>query len=122
VIFDNSYSRVPIGTGWDSKLRADERELPHHPFAGFVVDVAGVADVPPAGVLPPADGELVEERDGDVRSGCVEEGTVRGVEFLIAAAPRTGVFDRARGFAEVVRVARVDPAEIGEQRDEEAAA
>lgn len=48
----------------------------------------------------------------------VKKRAVVNVEFLIAAPARAGVEDRVFGFAGIIRVTRIYPAEIGQKRDQ----
>ena len=89
----------------------------------FVELVPCGGDAPVTHVLPAARAELVEERDGVPALNRREQGAVRGAEMLVAVAARAGVDDCvgvACGVA--VGVARIDAAEVSQQRDEAAVA
>ena len=84
--------------------------------------VVGIGDGEEAEVLPLVDGEFVEKRDGAAGLDRVQESLVCGVEFLVAAPAGTGVVDDVGRLAVKVGIAGIDAAEVGEERDQAAAA
>lgn len=99
---------------------ADEGELPDHPLALLIINVTAVSYMPEAEVFPSVHAELIEEGNGVGRIDGGEKRTVSGIELLIAAAARSGVMDNVACIAVEIRIAGIDPAEIGKQRDKPA--
>jgi len=73
-------------------------------------------------VLPAADRELVEERHAVAALDCREQGAVARVKILVAAPAVARVIERVLRLAQMVRVTRVDAAEVRQKRDEPPAA
>lgn len=92
---------------------ADECELPDHPLAGLIVNVAAIGDGPFAEIFPAVHAELVEKRHRVAGIDRGKESPVRGIKFLVAAAARAGVVDRVARVAVEIRIAGIDAAKIG---------
>lgn len=100
--------------------QADEGELPDHSLALFIIDISAVSNMPVAEVFPSVHAELVEEGNSVGRIDSGEKRTVCGIEFLIAASAGAGVVDGVACIAVEIRIAGIDPAEIGKQRNKPA--
>ncbi len=99
---------------------ADECELPDHPLALLIINVSAVSNLPEAEIFPAVHAELVEEGNAVAGIDSGNESPVRGIELLIAAAAGAGVVDGVAGIAVEIRIAGIDAAEIGQQRDKPA--
>ena len=99
---------------------ADERELPDHPFALLIEDVAAIGDSPFPEIFPSVNAKLVEKRNRVAGIDRGNKGLVSGVKLLVAAAARAGVVDDVARIAVEIRIAGIDAPEIRQQRDQPA--
>jgi hypothetical protein len=118
--YGSRLSRVsPFRSG---PLCSFEGEAPDHPFQLVIENILCVGDLPKAGKLPSADGQFIEQRDGELSFDGIKKCAVCRVQLLVAATARTCVIDHIPRVAVKIGIARIDAAKIGQQRNETAVA
>ena len=77
-----------------------------------------MCDSPIAHVLPASDRQFIKERDGVAALYGCEERAVARAQVLVAATTLARVRDAVSALVALIRITRVDEAEVREQRDE----
>lgn len=92
-----------------------KREFPQHSTLVFVENVIRIDHGPEAEELPSSDGEFVEKWNGMPRGDRIHQCLIERIEFLIASTAAACVVESVLRVAVEVRIARIDPAKVGEQ-------
>jgi len=118
-IYDDYGSRLsgvsPFRSG---PLCSFKSETPDHPLPPVIENILCVRDLPKAGKFPSADGQFIEQRDGELSFDGVKKCTVCRVKLLVAAAARTCVVDHIGRVAVKIGITGIDAAKIRQQRNE----
>jgi hypothetical protein len=118
-IYDDYGSRLSEVSPFRSvPLCSFESETPNHPFPLVIENILCIGNMPKAGKFPSADGQFVEQRNGELSFDGIKECSVCRIELLIAAAARTSVIDHIRRVSVKIGVTGIDAAKIRQQRNE----
>ena len=97
---------------------SNQGKFPQHSILFLVKNIYPVRDPPHSVIFPSPDRQFIEQRHGMGRLYGVKKRLVRGVKLLISAPSVSGVMDLARRRPVKIRIARIYPSEVRQQRDQ----